>query len=74
MLIDFVTTKDAVEILKVAGRNFSQRHIAWLCEKGRIPGAHKMGKTWLIPEKSLKIYLLTYHKSTVRKNTEEQPQ
>ena len=29
--------------------NISSRRVALLCEKGRINGAFKKGKTWLIP-------------------------
>ena len=32
----------------------SARRIALLCEQGRIAGAVKKGKTWLIPEESEK--------------------
>lgn len=29
--------------------NISSRRVALLCEEGRIEGAFKKGKTWLIP-------------------------
>lgn len=59
MIEDFVTTKEAVEILRRAGLVLSQRHVAWLCGKGRILGARKMGKTWLILKEALDVYIMT---------------
>ena len=34
--------------------NISSRRISLLCAQGRIDGAIKKGKTWLLPERSLK--------------------
>lgn len=34
--------------------NISSRRVALLCEEGRIEGAFKKGKTWLIPENAEK--------------------
>lgn len=42
--MDFLTTKQAAEAWRI-----SQRRVAILCEQGRIEGAVKAGKTWLIP-------------------------
>jgi len=33
----------------------SQVRVRQLCEAGRIPGAQKVGKTWIIPEDALPI-------------------
>lgn len=33
----------------------SQVRVRKLCELGRIPGAQKVGKTWIIPEGALPI-------------------
>lgn len=41
-----------VEMSKIWG--ISSRRIALLCEQNRIDGAIKKGKTWLIPENSIK--------------------
>ena len=42
--MEFLTTKQAAEIWGV-----SQRRVAILCEEGRINGAVKAGRTWLMP-------------------------
>ncbi|MEG1640359.1 MAG: DNA-binding protein [Ruthenibacterium sp.] len=42
--MDFLTTKQASELWGI-----SPRRIAILCEHGRIAGAVKAGKTWLLP-------------------------
>ena len=42
--MDFLTTKQASEIWGI-----SQRRVAILCEEGRITGAVKAGRTWLMP-------------------------
>ena len=34
--------------------NISSRRISLLCAQGRIDGAIKKGKTWLLPERSIK--------------------
>jgi len=34
--------------------NISARRVALLCEEGRIDGAFKKGKTWLIPNDAKK--------------------
>jgi len=42
--MEFKTTKQAAEEWGI-----SPRRVAILCEKGRIKGAVKAGKTWLLP-------------------------
>ncbi|MEG1985267.1 MAG: DNA-binding protein [Oscillospiraceae bacterium] len=42
--MEFLTTKRASELWGI-----SPRRIALLCEQGRITGAVKAGKTWLLP-------------------------
>lgn len=42
--MDFLTTNEMSEIWKV-----SPRRISLLCSQGRVEGAVKKGKTWLIP-------------------------
>ena len=34
--------------------NTSSRRIFLLCSQGRVPGAEKKGKTWLIPKDAVK--------------------
>lgn len=47
--MNFLTT---VEMSKVWG--ISSRRISLLCSDGRVEGAVKKGKTWLIPENARK--------------------
>ena len=47
--MEFLTTKQASELLGI-----SQRRVAILCEKGRIKGAAKAGRTWLMPKNTQK--------------------
>ncbi len=47
--MDYLTT---IEMSKQWG--ITSRRIALLCEKNRIVGAIKKGKTWLIPQDALK--------------------
>lgn len=42
--MDYFTS---IEMSKVWG--ISSRRVALLCSEGRVPGAEKKGKTWLIP-------------------------
>ena len=41
-----------IEMAKVW--NISSRRVALLCSQGRVPGAMKKGKTWLIPSDAKK--------------------
>jgi len=47
--MEYLTT---IEMSKIW--NISSRRVAALCEQGRIEGAIKKGKTWLIPDSSKK--------------------
>lgn len=47
--MDFMTTRQASELWGI-----SQRRVAILCEQGRIDGAIKAGKTWLLPPNAQK--------------------
>lgn len=47
--MNFLTVKQFSEIWKI-----SERRIVKLCTEGRIPGAVKNGKTWVIPENTIK--------------------
>jgi hypothetical protein len=44
LCMEFLTTKQASALW-----NVSARRVAILCEQGRINGAVKAGKTWLLP-------------------------
>jgi hypothetical protein len=48
---DYVTTVEASVLM---GKCESM--IARLCQTGRLLGAHKIGKTWLIPRASVESY------------------
>ncbi|MEG0963458.1 MAG: DNA-binding protein [Lachnospiraceae bacterium] len=43
--MDFLTTAEMSEIWDI-----STRRISLLCSEGRVEGAVKKGKTWLIPQ------------------------
>ena len=47
--MEFLTTKQASELWGI-----SQRRVAILCEEGRISGAVKAGRTWLMPTDAIK--------------------
>lgn len=47
--MNFLTTKEMSEIWKI-----STRRISLLCSQGRVDGAVKKGKTWLIPTNAKK--------------------
>ena len=47
--MEFLTTKQASELWGI-----SQRRVAILCEEGRINGAVKAGRTWLMPANTQK--------------------
>jgi len=42
--VEFLTTKQASELWGI-----TQRRVAIFCETGRIEGAVKAGRTWLMP-------------------------
>ena len=48
--------------------NISPRRIGMLCAEGRIEGAVKKGKTWLIPEKTEKPSDARYKKNRESNN------
>ena len=48
--MDFLTTKEISEMWKI-----STRRISLLCSQGRVEGAVKKGKTWLIPKNAKKL-------------------
>lgn len=47
--MDFMTTVEMSNVWDI-----SPRRIAVLCSQGRIQGAVKKGKTWLIPKNAVK--------------------
>lgn len=47
--MDYLTTNEISNMWKI-----SSRRISLLCSQGRIDGAVKKGKTWLIPKNSKK--------------------
>lgn len=47
--MNYLTTNEMSKIWKI-----SSRRISLLCSQGRIKGAVKKGKTWLIPKDSIK--------------------
>lgn len=47
--MDYISTNEIAEKWGI-----SQRRVAFLCEEGRISGAMKVGKTWVVPANALK--------------------
>ena len=47
--MDYMTLKEAAEKWKI-----SPRQINYYCSYGRIPGAEKIGRVWLIPKEAEK--------------------
>jgi len=43
--MDYVTPKD-----KAKEWGLTQRRVEVLCDKGRIPGAYRLGRVWAIPK------------------------
>lgn len=61
--MEFLTTKQASELWGITARR-----IAILCQQGRISGAIKVGKTWILPPDSTKPYDGRLKKSTIDYN------
>lgn len=47
--MDYITSVEMSKIWEI-----SSRRIAFLCSQGRVLGAEKKGKTWLIPKDAKK--------------------
>ena len=47
--MDYMTLREASEKWGI-----SPRQINYYCSEGRIPGAEKMGRVWLIPKSAIK--------------------
>ncbi|KUO63249.1 MAG: hypothetical protein APF84_01785 [Gracilibacter sp. BRH_c7a] len=43
--MDYVTPKD-----KASEWGLTQRRVEALCDRGRIPGAYRLGRVWAIPK------------------------
>ena len=67
-LDDILTTKEAAPIFVL-----TPRRVAGLCASRELVGAYKKGKTWLIPKKSVEIYILTHPKNKKGKNSSSVP-
>lgn len=64
--MEFLTTKQASELWGITARR-----IAILCEQGRISGAVKAGKTWLLPPNSQKPNDARFKEVKLREGKEE---
>ena len=60
---DYVTTTEAAQLIEKGARI-----VARLCQDGKLPGAKKIAKTWLIPRESV----LTYKPERGRPKTKKQ--
>lgn len=61
MLENIKTSAEAATILKL-----TQEYVAWLCRNNKFIGAIKKGKTWLIPNEAIKIYVLSHGNKKMR--------
>ena len=61
MLDNIKTSAETAVMLKM-----TQEYVAWLCRNNKFIGAIKKGKTWLIPEEDIKIYILTHGNKKIR--------
>ena len=48
--------KSTKEVSEITG--LTQGYIAELCAAGKVPGAQKIGKTWVIPEEIINVIIL----------------
>lgn len=48
---DFISVQEAAQI-----SGYNKRTITYLCNRGDLPGAFKIGHQWLIPKKAIKNY------------------
>ena len=55
--LDYMTLREAGEKWGI-----SPRQINYYCSDGRIPGAEKMGRVWLIPKNAEKPIDRRFHK------------
>ena len=61
MFNEIKTTYETAQILAM-----TQRNVAGICKRGYFPRAFKKGKTWLIPDEDIKIYILTHGNKKIR--------
>lgn len=50
--MDMITTKEAAAII-----GYLPRSVKTLCQRGKLPGARKVGRDWLIPRASAEGYV-----------------
>lgn len=55
MVGNFMNVKEAAAYLR-----YTERHVTWLCDKGKLIGAKKDGSRWFIPEETVKIYKFSH--------------
>lgn len=61
MLENIKTSAEAAAILKL-----TQEYVAWLCRNNKFIGAIKKGKTWLIPNEAIKLYIIAHGNKKIR--------
>ena len=67
MLENIKTSAEAAVILKL-----TQEYVAWLCRNNKFVGAIKKGKTWLIPDEDIKLYIITHGNKRIREDNATQ--
>lgn len=60
-----ISTQDAAKLL-----NVSTRQVRYLCEAGRVAGAKKVGKAWVLPDKPVVLAIRQAHMVSPFANTD----
>ena len=54
------TTRELVELARQRGRSVTQSYVGRLCRQGRIEGAYKIGRDWVLPEWAAQRWLVAW--------------
>jgi len=57
------TTRELTETAGAQGRKVTQSYVGRLCRQGRIEGAYKLGRDWVIPERAALEWLQEWQKA-----------
>lgn len=57
---EYYTTRQLTEMAADAGRPVTQSYVGRLCREGRIEGAVRLGRDWLIPEEAAQEWLMRW--------------
>ena len=60
MIGNYVTTKEAVEILEKSGIKRTQGYMANLCASGEFKNCSLMGNSWVIDKDEIEVYKIQH--------------